>query len=280
MEGKHGRSFVHLSDLHFGRTEARLTGGLLEELHELNPELVIISGDLTQTAARREFREAVEFMEHLPGTPFVVPGNHDLPGWNIIGRFLRRFARYRRYIGPEMNPVYTDSDLALVGLNTARTLVYHWNWSHGRVSGSQLETVAETFGDAAEDALRTVVMHHPMVAPAHRPNQKLVGRAERAAGRFAQARADMVLTGHLHTVMVADLKTAWPGIGRSVQSFQAGTSLSDRLRGEPNSFRMFRWAAPDLHTELYEWTGRQFECTGRKDFVRTGNGLEEKAHTN
>ncbi|MFP3943161.1 MAG: metallophosphoesterase family protein [Alphaproteobacteria bacterium] len=269
------RTFVHLSDLHFGRTEARLTHGLLAELHKLEPEVTVISGDLTQKAKRREFEEAVEFMEHMPGAPFVVPGNHDLPGWNVIGRFLRRFARFRRYIGPEMNPVYQDEDLALVGLNTARTLVYHWNWSHGRVSHSQLDTVAETFGDAPESALRVVVMHHPMAAPEHKPNQKLVGRARRAAEGFAQAQTDMVLTGHLHTVLVSDLRSSYPDIGRSIWSFQGGTSLSDRLRGEPNSFRMFRWSAPRLRTELFEWTGRRFECTGTHEFIRTENGLED-----
>ncbi|MFW6027555.1 MAG: metallophosphoesterase family protein [bacterium] len=270
------RTFVHLSDLHFGRTEKRLTHGLSETLHRLEPELAVISGDLTQTAARREFREAVEFLEHLPGTPFVVPGNHDLPGWNILGRFLRRFARFRRYIGPEMNPVYQDDELALVGLNTARALVYHWNWSHGRVSRSQLETVAEIFGEAPERALRVVVMHHPMVAPEHKPNQKLVGRARLAAKGFAEARADMVLTGHLHTVVVSDLQTAWPDIGRSIRSFQGGTSLSDRLRGEPNSFRIFRWSAPELRTELFEWTGRHFEHTDTHELVRVENGLKDR----
>lgn len=274
------RKFVHLSDLHFGRAEPRLTHALLEELHKLEPEIVIISGDLTQTAARREFLEAVEFLEMTPGTPFVVPGNHDLPGWNVIGRFLRRFARYRRYIGPEMNPVYQDADLALVGLNTARTLVYHWNWSHGRVSRSQLETVAESFEEAPEHALRVVVMHHPLVAPEHRPNQKLVGRARRAAERFARAGADMVLTGHLHTVTVADLQSAYPDIGRSIRSFQGGTSLSDRLRGEPNSFRVFRWEPPDLRTELFEWAGRRFQRTDEHELIRTKSGLEDKRSAN
>lgn len=276
MERGQARRFIHLSDLHFGRTDSRLAQGLLDELHRLEPELLVISGDLTQTAAEGEFREAVAFLEQAPGRPFVVPGNHDLPGWNVIARFLRRFARYRRYIGAEMNPVYGDDDLALVGLNTARTVVWHWNWAHGRVSSGQLHAVTEFFRVAPDAALRAVVMHHPLTASHRRPNQEPVARARLAAERFAHAGADMVLSGHLHSASIVDLGTAWPGIGRSIQAFQAGTCLSGRLRGEPNSFRLFEWSAPELRTELFLWSGHRFERAERRDFVRTPNGLEKR----
>ena len=269
------RCFVHLSDLHFGRTDRRLTRGLLDALHRIRPDVLVISGDLTQSAARREFREAVAFLEQAPGIPFIVPGNHDLPGWNIVGRFLRRFARYRRFIGPDMNPVYSDNSLMLVGLNTARTVVYHWNWSHGRVSRRQLTAVSDSFRHAPESALRTVVMHHPIVPPAHRPRQKLVGRAHRAARNFSGARTDLILTGHLHRVTVSDLRSTYPDIERSIFSFQAGTTLSDRLRGEPNSFRTFHWSAPELRTDLLQWTGHGFEVAESLQFVRRTDGLEE-----
>lgn len=270
------RTFVHLSDLHFGRTDARLTYALLEELHCLKPDMVIVSGDLTQTAARHEFREAMRFLKSVPGAPFVVPGNHDLPGWNVVSRFMRRFARYRRYIGPDMNPVYTDENLALVGLNTARTVVYHWNWSHGRVSRRQMAAVGRSFRSASESALRAVIMHHPIVPPSHKPGQKLVGRARLAAQSFSEAGTDIVLTGHLHQVTVADLRKTYPEIGRAIQSFQAGTTLSNRLRGEPNNFRMFHWSAPRLRTDQFEWTGRRFEQTAARHYVRGPAGLEEE----
>ncbi|TMH24152.1 MAG: metallophosphoesterase, partial [Betaproteobacteria bacterium] len=90
------RTLVHLSDLHFGRVNPRLLAPLARRVHALAPQVVVISGDLTQRAKSAEFRDARRFLDALPGTLVVVPGNHDVPLYNLFQRFLQPLGKYRR----------------------------------------------------------------------------------------------------------------------------------------------------------------------------------------
>ena len=72
---------------------------------QLAPDLIAISGDLTQRAREREFVQAQAFLHTLPDPKIVVPGNHDVPLYNIVARFLAPLERYKRIVSMETEPL-------------------------------------------------------------------------------------------------------------------------------------------------------------------------------
>src|SRR5690349_5428709 len=102
------RTLIHLSDLHFGRVDDTLIAPLIEQVHSLRPDVVVVSGDLTQRARGREFGAARRFLDSLPKPQIIVPGNHDVPLYNVFDRFARPLKKYRRYIGEDLEPAYLD----------------------------------------------------------------------------------------------------------------------------------------------------------------------------
>src|SRR3954453_14689420 len=124
------RTVVHLSDLHFGRINPPILAPLVKFIGELEPHVVAISGDLTQRARTAEFLAAKEFLAAIPFPKIVVPGNHDVPLHNLFARFVRRLDRYQRYVTPDLQPVFTDAEITVVGVNTARA----FTWKDGRIN--------------------------------------------------------------------------------------------------------------------------------------------------
>src|SRR5258705_9934060 len=116
------RTIVHLSDLHFGRVDHDLLDPLIQSVVAIKPDLVAVSGDLTQRARSHQFREARAFLDRLPQPQIVVPGNHDVPLHNVFSRFLQPLEKYRRYITVDLQPFFTDEEIAVLGVNTARSL--------------------------------------------------------------------------------------------------------------------------------------------------------------
>ena len=172
------RAIAHISDLHFGRTDPVLVAGLMADLRATAPDLIIVSGDLTQDAARSEFGAAREFLRALPARFFVIPGNHDMPRHNLWARVTKPMSRYRRFIAHDLSPLLVDDELAVVGINTARRfLLSHWNWSHGSISRSQIEHARRQLARLPNRLLKIVVTHHPFLPPPDAPDTQLVGRA-------------------------------------------------------------------------------------------------------
>ena len=146
---------AQISDLHFGRHSIAVMEDLLQSLAEHRPDLVVVSGDFTQRARRSEFAEARQFLDLIVPPKLVVPGNHDLPLYNLAGRLLRPLENYDRYIAPVDQPAgfYSDGKLAVLGLNTAR----RFTRKNGRVSIDQIARIRELFGSAPADAFKAVV---------------------------------------------------------------------------------------------------------------------------
>ena len=138
------RTVAHLSDLHFGRVDYAIAGGLIAKLFELRPDLVVVSGDLTQRAKGREFREAKAFLDRLPRPQLVVPGNHDVPLYNIMARWLTPLDLFRRYICEELEPLFVDAEIAVVGINSARSNTL----KSGRINQAQVERACRKLNES------------------------------------------------------------------------------------------------------------------------------------
>ena len=243
------RTILHLSDIHFGRVNDELIAPLVEAITEINPDVVAVSGDLTQRARAGQFKAARAFLDLLPKPQIVVPGNHDVPLHNVGARFLQPLRKYRRYITEDLRPFYHDKEIAVLGVNTARSLTF----KGGRISEAQVAWMQERFGALDPEVARIVVTHHPFDLPEGHHKRQLVGRARMAMEALASCGADVFLAGHLHVSHTTHSATRYKIKGHSALVVQAGTATSIRGRGEENSFNVVRIDRPNIAIERFEW---------------------------
>jgi len=263
------RVIVHLSDLHFGRVDMQLLAPLRATVEALAPDVVVVSGDLTQRARSAEFQQARAWLDSLPGPQIVVPGNHDIPLYNVAARFLTPLVKYRRHITPQLCPEFVDGEIAVMGLNTARSLTF----KDGSVNREQIALVRERFAGLGTDLTRIVVTHHPFDLPENFHKRDLVDRAPMAMAAFAACGVDLLLAGHLHASHAGNSALRYKIGGYAALVVQAGTATSTRGRGETNSFNVLRIEPDRITVERYGWDeiGAVFELASSETFVREGD---------
>ncbi len=263
------RTIVHLSDLHFGRVNPLLLDPLLKVVREVAPDVVAISGDLTQRARSYQFQEARSFLDALPKPQIVVPGNHDIPLHNLFARFFEPLTKYKRYITDDLQPVYEDEEVAVAGVNTARSLVF----KGGRINETQVGRLRDKFCSLRDEVVKVVVTHHPFDLPEGHDERDLVGRAKMAMTGLAECGADLFLAGHLHISHTGHTKR-YKIEGHSALVVQAGTATSTRERGEVNSFNLLRIAFPTISVEKFAWnvSTKSFAVSTVEQFKHTADG--------
>jgi 3',5'-cyclic AMP phosphodiesterase CpdA len=264
------RSIVHLSDIHFGRVNADLISPLIESIDKINPDLVAVSGDLTQRARSHQFREARAFLDQLPKPQIVVPGNHDVPLHNVFARFLQPLRKYRRFITNDLSPAYHDQEIAVLGVNTARSLTI----KSGRINEEQVAWMRDKLFSVAPETVKVVVTHHPFDLPAGHDERDLVGRARMAMEQLADCGADLFLAGHLHVSHTTHTARRYQIKGHSALVVQAGTAASIRGRGEENSFNVVRIDRPHIAVERFAWQPErgEFDLKTTERFRHTSDG--------
>jgi len=243
------RTIVHLSDLHFGRVDPSILQPLIYSIRQLAPDLVAVSGDFTQRARRRQFARARAFLDQLPFRQVLVPGNHDVPLYNLGARFLAPLRAYRRYITDDLTPTFIDDEIAVVGLNTARSLILK---GKGRLSESQMAHALDSLRPLPGHLIKIVVTHHPFDVPEGFSAEHLVGRSAMAMAHLASVGADLLLAGHIHVSHIGHTAERYKIEGHSALVIQAGT-MSTRRRGELNTFNVLRVQRPDVTIERHSW---------------------------
>ena len=273
------RTIVHLSDLHFGRVDPAILPALLRAVLVAAPDLVVVSGDITQRARVAEFKAAARFLETLPAPLLAVPGNHDVPLYNVLRRWLSPLDRYRRYITNDLAPFFEDAEIAALGVNTTRALTF----KDGRINRLQIEAAMRRFAHCRKDVTRIVVTHHtfdtPDPVPGAMPAHNVVGRADMAMAGFVLADVDMILSGHLHMSGVGETTKRYPLPGRAALLIRAGTATSTRRRGEVNSFNVVRVARPEVAIDCMVWQANEgrFVVASTERFRRTEVGWSRPA---
>lgn len=233
---------VQISDTHFGTERPDVVTALRALIVSLQPDLVILSGDVTQRARRDQFDAARRFIDGYARPTLVVPGNHDVPLGNLFARALNPFGGFRRVFGAELEPGFADDALLVIGVNTVRPARH----KDGEVSDAQVEQVAQRLRRATDTQLRVVVTHQPVHVIRSKDEKNLLINHERAVAAWSAAGADLVLGGHIHLPYVRPLNTETRALPRELWSVQAGTALSTRIReGISNSFNTIRYDPAD-----------------------------------
>lgn len=228
------RRVVQISDPHFGTERPELVEPLIETVNGIAPDLVILSGDLTQRAKASEYAAARAMMDRFAAPVLTVPGNHDTPLYNLFVRFFDPWGRYRKWVGEEMIPVFRDEKMLVVGVNT----VNRFAWRSGKLTPRVLDRMCAALQSASDDMLKLVVVHHPLAQEPKDGRIRIRG-GKAAVTALCENGADLVLSGHMHMWRVKRFRERERMY--SALQVQAGTCLSNRLRGEPNDFAVLHF---------------------------------------
>ncbi len=269
------KTIIHLSDLHFGKVDKKRISPLLDTINSLGPDLVIISGDLTQRATKKEYLEVQQFLKMIKPRVFIIPGNHDIPLYNIFARLAKPFKKYTEFVTPDLSPVYTDDEVAVVGINSVR----RYTITSGRISKKQIESIEKVFDKLSPDLIKIVVCHHPFDLPHskdthHKHTHKVIARSKFAMSRLAEKKVDIFLSGHLHITHVGDTTVRYKIPDYSGLIVQAGTAISSRSRGEPVSFNVIKIESTEITIESFSGEEKSpgYSVSGTHKFKNEGKG--------
>jgi 3',5'-cyclic AMP phosphodiesterase CpdA len=238
-------TLLQISDPHFGTEQPPVVEALVRLAQALKPQLVVLSGDITQRATVAQFAAARAFVQRLPAAPLLaIPGNHDIPLFDVFSRAWRPYARYGAAFGA-LEGEWQSEALLVIALNTTRP----WRHRDGEVSAAQIERVANRVAAAPESQIRVVVVHQPLATLREEDREHRLHNRSAAARRWAQAGVDIVLGGHIHFPYVVPLGS------RPLWVVQAGTAVSHRVRFEAgNSVNVLHVEAPRrCRLRRYDW---------------------------
>ena len=239
----HAMSVVlHISDTHFGTEDPPVVLALQALAHELKPDALIFSGDITQRARAAQFKAARDFCDSLKVPRMLaLPGNHDIPLYNVFARIAMPYRGYEKAFGGELEPVLELPDAIFIGVNTTRPERH----KDGEVSPQQVARVVELLRNVPRDKLRVVVTHQPACVMRVEDEKDRLHGGHMAVKAWSDAGADLVMGGHIHLPYVTDVCTVVKGASRPMYCLQAGTAVSQRVRhNTPNSINVIRWQPP------------------------------------
>lgn len=277
---------IHLSDLHFGAHDPKLVEAVERKIDQVAPDLVVISGDFTQRARTEQFQDACRFLERLRDAGhevLAVPGNHDVPLYDVFRRFLSPLTRYMRYVDDTLCPMMEIPGAAVLGINTARSFTF----KDGRINEEQMQFIRDTFARTDPNSARILVTHHPLFALKVGDSVTgAVGRSELALDAIGDAGVDMLLAGHNHDASVHSARDLITRAGPALV-VQAGTATSTRVRDQAQSFNTIDVDCPVITVTVEVWNGSDFAARDAQRYERQENHwrlagadrkLDEAAH--
>ncbi len=263
---------AHISDIHYGTEIFEIEDALMKDLKKMSPDVVVISGDLTQRAKSKEFKSAEKLIEKINLPLIVVPGNHDIPLFNVFKRFFTPFTNYEKYITTDYYPFYQDSEIAILGINTSRSYYF----KEGKISLRQIEKVKDTFLNIDKNLFKVLVIHHPLVPTPNDRVYDLLNNRKHALKEFKGLGIDLVLGGHLHTIFNYDVKDYYPKLKLDSMIFaMGGSAFSYRNKGNPNGYNIVK-----IHKDEFTITSRiylekSFQKYKDTIYIKKGNKWEK-----
>jgi 3',5'-cyclic AMP phosphodiesterase CpdA len=261
---------LHLSDLHFGSRRAlhepAVEEGIAQLVERVQPELVLVSGDLTHLGRRAEHEAAARFLRSLGPELLVVPGNHDIP---LLppARFLRTWRGFERE-WQTTEPVHAGELLHVVGLNSVRP----WRHQSGAIGDAQLERAARRLRAARPRALRVVALHHQLVGAPWRTRKRPVSRRSHVLAFLVDSGAELIVGGHVHQGAVCERHefevVAGGATGVVVATAPGFGRPRPHRRGEARGVLVYGADERSIRVETYIWRDDGWGLTALRVFPR------------
>lgn len=228
--------FLHISDLHLGRIHNHVLLDLEKHIksHQDSLNLVVLTGDLTQRARTHQFLNAKEFISGFKVPFFIVPGNHDIPLYNLFRRFFVPYSKYKATMENLAIDFYEDEKVAVFGLWT----VDRFKIQEGAFDFSQIAKLEKKFSQVASKKIKIIACHHPLERMQDRGVQRLV-----------KLGPHLILWGHDHQSLARYYDIERKQLPLLLAS---GTSISSRTREEANSFNSVKIYPDRIQVEV--WT--------------------------
>ncbi len=258
------RTIVHCSDLHFGKTDPSVVERLKVKILEVKPDVVVISGDLTQRARTNEFAQARAFLLQLGVPQVVIPGNHDVALYNVFSRLFTPFKNYQNWVSEHTHASYQDDVISIAAINTAHS----WTFNSGRLRSEALERVGKQWANIDSDVLRILVSHHPLDLDSLKRKFAWGRDSHVAAHRAWLCKPDILCSGHLHGTAAY--------VQKGCVQIAAGTATSTRLRKEDNSFNIICAEAKKVTVKTFVWGGSSFDLLQERSFEKLDEGWSSK----
>jgi 3',5'-cyclic AMP phosphodiesterase CpdA len=258
---------LHISDLHAGSVEeAQVERGLTPLIERVEPELIVVTGDLAHRGRRQEHERAATFLRGLGRPLLVIPGNHDIP-YSFPARFTRPFREFERQ-WETAEPVYRSEEVVVVGLNSVRP----WRHQSGGLRREQVRRAAELLAEAPTGALRVVALHHHLIGAPWRSRKKPVSRRSHVLAGLVDAGAELILAGHIHQAAVSErheFEVERDGLRGATVSIAPGLGQPrpDR-RGEARGLHVYESSGNSLLVQTYVWREDDWGLTAVRRFPR------------
>lgn len=270
---------VHLSDTHFGTEVPAVVNALRNIVAARKPDLVIVSGDITQRARREEFEAAQQFFRSLPAPALlVIPGNHDIPLFDLLARGFFPYRNYCAALGRQSGTWFGD-DVAVFGFNSTSPLRH----TKGKLSPDHFKSMLkEAPAEPPQACIRIGCVHQPLHTAWMQDAHERLINADATAEQFSMHGFDIVLSGHVHVPYIATTRDSFPGLTRHFILSGAGTATSHRTRpGAPNSFNFIetRKDGEDMEVDItlcrFDEGSREFSANPAYRFRRDRDGWKE-----
>lgn len=262
---------AHFTDLHFGCEHRVAIDAAARYVEEQRPDLVIVTGDISQDGLKSELEAACEWMRALPSPVILTPGNHDVPYYEPLGRVFYPWRRFRQAAHGIRTDAWHTPEWSVVPVNTARGWQLRPNWAQGAISRGQTAMAGAELQKAAPGALRIVITHHPLDWPNDAPIKGATIGGMRGLQALTNAGAELFLSGHLHFAHARLF-------GTRALCVSSGT-LSQRLRHEPPAFTAIRHPEPDvIEVEVLHVREARAESAAKRSFrLRAPAGVDSPA---
>ncbi|HEV7786988.1 MAG TPA: metallophosphoesterase, partial [Thermoanaerobaculia bacterium] len=181
------------------------------------------------------------FVDRIPVPSLVVPGNHDVPLYRVWERIFDPFGAYKKFFSPELEPIYRDAEMLVVGINTA----FGWTIKDGRITLRRLLEVEQVLRSVPDGTFKVVVAHHHLIPPPNFGTQRVLANAYEAIDLFSSAGVDLILSGHLHQAYIGNSEEFYPKGRPPVVILHSGTTTSNRGRGGERESNTCNWIQAD-----------------------------------